>query len=839
MKTMRFFSRNILFSCFSSLLLLGAVVLFLMIFTFGAGAATPIKLMADIQKDVVTEFGTYHPELVDVVPSIPAYSIADDFSNVRNYNRFSFTEKEKQLLQQNGFIVKPSQYTEMYSFYGEAKLFNLPIFVTTDAMLHTFHKLYDYILQSVETDSFINDLLAMTLDLEAGSERQYQEASDPEIKEAARKNMAYFSVAASYLQPEFVVPAVARDIVTSETKLIDAHQGVLLSPLFGYSEDYTQYITRGHYTQTFALKRYFIAMMWYGRMIFPVEKGTYMGGGISSEMVDEMTRRAFLMVKLLDESIDSEAKWQKISTVTSFFVGKSDDIGFSEYRSALEAVYGKNFGVDFEKKLVDKQKFQDAILYIQKNTPRSKINTGDCQGFKLMGQKFTPDSYMITELVYPKTEQYMPRGLDIMAVLGSERALAILDSYYHDLNIAGVKEQITVLKNEYQGMNESVWAQNLYWNWLYSLMPLLSAKGPGFPFYMQNQAWQDKELSCALGSWAELRHDTILYAKQTYATGVNDSSYPFALEYVEPDPWVFSRLAALSQMTFDGLNKLNLLTAGQKGTQERLLRYLSLARFLKECSVQELSNLPLSVEQRWNIRNIGTTLLAILSPDGSSYGLTEDNMAVIADVHTDGSSNTVLEEGVGYPMNLYVIVGSGDQLSVAIGSVFSHYEFAQPSNKRLTDEAWRAMLDKTPAPQMEGWTSSFISLDSSVSRNKYEDLTPSYHLGDIVLHKVDWQNGQLIFDIDLNEFSSYYLERYLYSGNCKLQVKIGSTFYSGYLQPLNSDPNRWLGVVEIGNITPQSFVATIYMENDLNFLRNLVYTISDGGSSVDRWWMLN
>ena len=59
------------------------------------------------------------------------------------------------------------------------------------------------------------------------------------------------------------------------------------------------------------------------------------------------------------------------------------------------------------------------------------------------------------------------------------------------------------------------WAQNLYWNWLYTLLPLLEPKGEGWPVFMQNQAWTDKSLNTALGSWAELRHDTILYAKQS------------------------------------------------------------------------------------------------------------------------------------------------------------------------------------------------------------------------------------------------------------------------------------------------------------------------------------
>ena len=34
---------------------------------------------------------------------------------------------------------------------------------------------------------------------------------------------------------------------------------------------------------------------------------------------------------------------------------------------------------------------------------------------------------------------------------------------------------------------------------------------------MLNQAWAHKELNTFLGSWTELKHDTILYTKQNYA----------------------------------------------------------------------------------------------------------------------------------------------------------------------------------------------------------------------------------------------------------------------------------------------------------------------------------
>ena len=44
------------------------------------------------------------------------------------------------------------------------------------------------------------------------------------------------------------------------------------------------------------------------------------------------------------------------------------------------------------------------------------------KGFRLMGQRFIPDSYMFQELVHDKViNRLFPKGLDILAVLGSDR----------------------------------------------------------------------------------------------------------------------------------------------------------------------------------------------------------------------------------------------------------------------------------------------------------------------------------------------------------------------------------------------------------------------------------
>ena len=192
------------------------------------------------------------------------------------------------------------------------------------------------------------------------------------------------------------------------------------------------------------------------------------------------------------------------------------------------------------------------------------------KGMRFMGQRFVPDSYMFQNLVSPAVGMYIgkdepftmkmtqlgparcfPRGLDVMAVLGSDRAYEILkregDTEYQGKDTSYDK-QLKQLKDEFAAFTEEDWHRNLYWSWLYALKPLLEKYGKGYPTFMQTEAWQEKELNTALASWAELRHDTILYAKQSYTPTMSAMPPPPKplLGYIEPVPEFYARMLDLT-----------------------------------------------------------------------------------------------------------------------------------------------------------------------------------------------------------------------------------------------------------------------------------------------------
>jgi len=448
--------------------------------------------------------------------------------------------------------------------------------------------------------------------------------------------------------------------------------------------------------------------------------------GDSPELIEAgrmETRQAILIVAALQNAQvrwqSALPVWERIYEPTVFFVGQTDDLNIYDYSQLVREVYGDQLtSGDLE----DEAKLDEFIERAMTLRPPKIISSfvtdlekpeEVTKGFRFMGQRFIPDSYIFQQLVYDKVgtqtdPRLFPKGLDVTAVLGSARAYEILLDVYGEGRYANYQEQMEKLRNEFGQLPPEQWVENLYWSWLYALRPLLEVKGEGYPSFMQNQGWADKDLNSFLGSWTELRHDTILYAKQSYtirATGIMPQPEA-AKGYVEPQPEVYARLAALARQMRVGLEGRGLLDAEYRDKLERLE---SLLLSLKTMAEKELAGEALSEEEYELIRNIGgilegiTTFSAQVKEEITSEA--DERMAIVADVHTDVNTGQVLEEGVGDAFIIYVIAPVEGQLAVTQGGVFSYYEFTQPMDDRLTDEAWQAMETK---PDLSVWTESFI-----------------------------------------------------------------------------------------------------------------------------------
>jgi len=471
------------------------------------------EMLATISEDVETEFATYHPIIVNIVPNAPQFIVEPDFSNVSNFSRFEFTDAQKEKLRTHGFVAVHSGLLEMYDVYKNCELNNIPVFVTVDAMLHVFHEQFDYILKTLEKEQFLSDITALTNAMLTGSVDDHTTAVNADVKEAARYNVAYFAVVKKLVEGSYVPPAYVQSLVDSELSLINALDGWTSSPIFVGSHDYSQFTVRGHYEGDSDLEKYFKAMMWYGYMRFSIND-VDPWVAIPEEALRRMILQGLLVTRLTHKlavsTEDAYDVWNRIYQPTVFFVGKTDDINVDAFDEAARAVYGDDYKNLSPDQLGEATNL-DSFVALVNALPGHRIGDDLSKSFRFIGQRFIPDSY-ITEVT--STTGRMPYGLDVMSVLGSQRAYEILRDVYAD-----IPPQLDSLRDEFAALEDEVWAQNLYWNWLYCLMPLLEIKGEGYPPFVQTTAWQDKDLAAAFGSWAELRHDTMLFAKQSLYAG--------------------------------------------------------------------------------------------------------------------------------------------------------------------------------------------------------------------------------------------------------------------------------------------------------------------------------
>ena len=748
--------------------------------------------VGDISNPKLVIAGCYEPGQVSIHPDAPHYELPLNLAEITNLEdidlKYRLNENQRKLLEKNGFVIIPWHGDDIVRPYKRLKEEGIPIFVTSDTLLHLYHIQFDEILKRIEEEEFFNELIDMSQAMMERAMQDYESFSDASLKEAARRNVAYFSVVLKLLQTptegynenkvqkeieswnrehpwdkkkfkplrkvDFTIPTYVADEVKEELKNIEAHDGFKPSAIFNstssknpYQEDYSQYVPRGHYTRSEALKRYFKTMMWYGRIAF------FLKGGSNALIDEEDARIATIQASLIsaelpdvrintDDSITCWEIWHRIYSITSFFVGTADDLTPYEYLDAMEKVFGTSFdasqladGEMMLKLKAELAQMRNPEIYGGSGVcviypPITKEKLYEClaktKGMRFMGQRFVPDSYMFQNLVLPTVGKYIghsnpftmkmtqlgpqrcfPRGLDVMAVLGSERAYDILkmegDTEYKGGDTS-YDEQLAELKEEFKSFTEQEWNRNLYWAWLNALKPLIGDFNQGYPTFMLTEAWKDKELQTALASWTELRHDTILYAKQSY-TPMASSAPPQpkpVVGYVEPVPEFYSRMLSLTRMTKEGMAHLNALSESENSRLESLE---SILERLINISRDELEGKELDENDYEFIRNFGQQLDSIVTGVEAEGKET----TLVADVHTDTNPPMqVLEEGVGYVDFILVAYKVPDgRIILSAGPTLSYYEFKQPIDQRLTDEQWKEMLEQGQQPARPGWIDSF------------------------------------------------------------------------------------------------------------------------------------
>jgi hypothetical protein len=687
--------------------------------------------------------------------------------------KLELTGDELKLLRQNLFVV-----TERLSFsnFGVAfhniYNFDLPVFVTTDAIIHALHMSYDKILKTMERELMAANLESYLKSLYDNFDVLIQKyGSNPALAEGLADADIYVTLAYSLISDKLLKGHVASpEVIKNIWDAIRSEKLVSL-PLFTYSDrlrklDFSQFTVRGHYVYTEqekwmglkSLEPYFRTMMWLGRIDFlltpppenPWEKPW------SNKETQRMNLGAYLLNELTQHS-EKKDLFALNEQIINNLVGESDNLLPSEYQdiivaqgissavqltdtavvSRLKAALGSDPGLS--QKILSDFFFMDPWAQEPGILPVS---------YRLSGQRFILDSYVLGSLVFDKVlyngqkvMRMMPQTLDLLFSLGNNDVLPLLKEELTKYPYAGQLANMRYLVDERPAES---WSESLYNGWLNSLRDLNSVnRETDLPLFMKTAAWHQEKMNTQLAGWSYLRHDNLLYAKQSY-TGGTGCSFPWS--YVEPYPAFYGRLKQFATDAGAFFSKLPDSGPEMKSIVQFFPRFAEVMGKLEILAKKELNHQMFTKDETEWLKTMlfhkagsGIPPYTGWYPDlfFDVWDSSKGDFTVV-DVHTqptDEAGNTVgkvLHTGIGN-VNLGVFVAESpfdpSVLMAFTGPLLSYYENTTINFKRMTDQEWSSQVALNKLPLRPEWTRIYLAGAKGELLGKGTELPSQFYTG--------------------------------------------------------------------------------------------------------------
>lgn len=612
-------------------------------------------------------------------------------------------------IEANGFAVRGGWGSRFFHGVFESAAYDYgTMYVTTDALYNAWHLVFAKALRDTERDVLapvLRELLAGAVD---SAREQADELAGSALADHADRVVSMYEAAATLLGVDV---GTISDRAADEVALASDAAEVTASPITAFGEcrypesfqgcvDYTLFRPRGHYTSSPELEQWFRAMSELGQQAF------YLGDA-------DGLRVGLLASRIITSDPGLLDLWQQIYEPTSFLVGVADDYTPIEAIAALSILRPEA--------IADPTVLTDdtAVSAVASQLALSRTVGIDPENtsVRVMGARLVLDSYVLDQLLWPNVgtednRRVHTSALDLASVFGSTLATELqTESGQPDYPHYG--EQLAAMRDLVAGRSGDAWAGTVYDAWLHALEPQFADRTAAYPDYMQTAAWAAKSLQTGFGSYTELKHDTLLYAKQSSAgEGEGPPVPPYEPQHwVEPDPVTFGRLAALARLMRDGLEARGLLA---DPTAELLDGYVELTEWLAGIAAAELAGQVAASDDNTRLGTIGSELELLwylasdISRDPSLIPDSSEDASLISDIAR--SSFEILHLGVGEPDPLYVIVPDGHGgFQLATGAVYSYYEFWRSAElPRLTDEEWRALVQSFSTPPRPAWLDGIV-----------------------------------------------------------------------------------------------------------------------------------
>ncbi len=614
-----------------------------------------------------------------------------------------------QRLAEDGFAIVPARHEQLFEIYEENDYREFPNFVTTDLYLQLYHLYFDCMLRELEETSLLPLMIKFTRDMhELLYNMERWSGSDETIEKIAHHNATYYNIAYKLFTGEYISNPDKDDIDAEEVSKVMSAVDAPSNFMQDYKEimfGYSLFRPRGHYTRSEKLQRYFRGMMWLQTANF--------GLNHKDEVLAAVMQAYALKYEIKE--------YEKLNKLITYLMGESDNLSLPQVMTEVEKT-----GLQIEDLIHNDEAIAKITATLEKvgnkqTRIRPKFEKTSHNKINVMPQRYQPDAEVLLNMVdydNKPTKRATPKGLDFFAAMGVSAAEQILMDEQTEWK--AYNDSLKAMKKR---MSEINWNQTIATQWMNTLKVLNDKEQKDkLPYFMVNSEWSKKDLNAALASWAELKHDAILYAKQPMGAecGGGGPPEPVVKGYVEPNTGFWKKAIELLNNTEKLLKEQNMMTEKVSDATGRLREE---AQFLLNISEKELAGKELTDEENDQLECIGATfenisLDLVRQPDQYLMGWSDvqgadKKVALVADVYTANADNnknkSILFEAVGDADEIYVVVEIGGYLYLTRGAVLSYREFIQPIDQpRLTDEEWQKQLEENPRKGVPEWMKRII-----------------------------------------------------------------------------------------------------------------------------------
>lgn len=611
-------------------------------------------------------------------------------------NEPGLSAEARSRLSEQGFVIVPgdgSDFPELYESLAER---DLAVFISADSVLRVTDLLIDRVLRRIEEEYLYDRLEQLSREMVRILENDYLRAQTALVREAARRDLAFFALGLSLLDPDYFPPESVRGLVERELELIEDADRLVISPIMGRTpldhvvgpgEDYTYYAPTGHYAVSDRLGRYYRALTWYSRMAFalperPVEDYT-------------LTVQALLIVRALEtEAGEWFELWERISYPLEFYYGGAGDPSVADYVELADEVFGRNFD---REETATEDNLLEFIDRVSQTAP-SHVQTHELRGMRFLPRDFPPATDYFG-LLAGSEDRPLPTSLDLMSLLGSPAARALLDEndVFDDSVYRRYYDQIEL---DLESMTYGEWTSDLYWGWLYCLAELQRPLRENAPAFARSGDWALKQLSTGGAAWAGIRYqaaDAALSGPPTWA-GMRPATAPVL---VEPYPGLYERLSDLLENLRDRLWEHYLLDDTIDAHVSDLITLLGqLESATTHLAGGAASDASLSALAGYS------QILKRLAGDVGTRLPGELGCVLVSDVaYEDLDTGRLLQNAVGTPDIIYV---RGEDGTVYAGAVHSFFEMELMSRSELESTGWPTVLTSCPVVRPY-WVERFVT----------------------------------------------------------------------------------------------------------------------------------